>query len=744
MGRPAPRRRRWLALSIGAALLLPAGSAALWGLGRLEDLARQRFDRTLSRSLGVSVSARAMHLAFPLGLRVHDVRVGEHLRVRRIEIDARLASLWPPRVVLGAVRIVQPRLLLELDALRAQSRSAARARGPASAVTSALRLPAAGRQSRALAPLAERLTRLLPRFSRLLRRCQQHQVSLHDGVVALRLLQPGRPSIEALLTGIYLQPRVGGALRVILGPTLLRLPGRAAIELASTALELDPQQGTLRRAALLGGRLRDAGPDPTGRATTSRATTSRATTSRATTILKLQSGRLVALPGGALRAELRATGGTPDGGSLRLAVELPAGLLRPGRVLLTLRHLALEPLAGLLHLDSGRLRDGTADGTLQAWHDGARWRLESALLLRGLLVDHPLLARNTVGPFDLGVAGDLTFEREGSRLASPSLRLSTTAGLAVELAGTLDLAAGGRRLALRVTLPTSPCQQVLAALPPGLAPKLTGLALGGEIGLSLRIDAAAGEFDRGQVALALEPLACRVLADPPAADVHQLKRSFTNWITNADGGPRQRWTVGEENPFYRPLERIPAHLRAAFVVAEDTHFFDHQGFDPEQLRRALFFNLEQGRALRGASTISQQLVKNVFLDQQRTIARKFQEAVLTWRLEQVVDKRRILEAYLNRIELGPGVYGVEQAAQYYFGRAATQLTPLEAVHLAALAPSPRSLAARFARSAPGRTWMRRLHLLLALMQRSGNLSPHERQRWATRPLTLAQHTSGGD
>ena len=722
---PRPRSRSWPIFLAAAALALPASAAALWGLGRLETLARQRFDATLSRSLGVAVSARVIRLAFPLGLRIHDVRVGAHLGIRRIELESRLARLWPPRVELAAVRIVQPRLLLDLSATRTAALLRTKTTPDSATTTTRALLATSGRSGQATASLVDRLVRLLPRFSRLLQRCQQQQVSVHDGVLALRI---GRavPWLEARVTGVYLQPRAGRAPRLILGPSLLRLPGHAAIELASTAFELDPQRGTLHRAALLGGRLRDAGKG-------------------ITTGLRLQAGRLVSLPGGAFRAELRATGATPDkGGALRLAVEFPAGLLRPARLRLVLDQLPLAPLADLLHHGTGRLRQGTVSGSLRAWHDGTRWRLHSALALHDLTLEHPLLARQAVGPLALDLVGETSFERETQRISSPSLRLSTATGMTIELAGELQLAAGAQRLALRLTLPTTRCQQVLAALPPGFAPKLAGMALAGEIGLRGQFDLTASDLDRGRVALALTPLGCRVLADPPAADVHRLKASFDNWITDAEGGHRQRWTVGTANPFYRPLERLPAHLRSAFVVAEDTHFFDHQGFDGEQLRRALFFNLAQGRALRGASTISQQLIKNVFLDQQRTLSRKFQEAVLTWRLEQVVDKRRILEAYLNRIELGPGIYGVEQAAQYHFGRSAAQLTPLEAVHLAALAPSPRSLAARFARSAPGHAWMRRLRLLLALMQRRGSLSPHERQRWAAHPLTLAQHTRGND
>src|SRR5262249_54821563 len=152
---------------------------------------------------------------------------------------------------------------------------------------------------------------------------------------------------------------------------------------------------------------------------------------------------------------------------------------------------------------------------------------------------------------------------------------------------------------------------------------------------------------------------------------------------------------GPKNPDWRPLEAISPHLQAAFLTAEDAGFYSHHGFEPGMIRRALIENLKRGRVTRGASTISQQLVKNLYLDQTRTFARKLQEAALTWRLDQVVPKRRILELYLNAIELGPGTFGVRQAARRYFGKEPQALSPLEAAHLASVAPNPRGYFAKF-------------------------------------------------
>jgi len=138
-----------------------------------------------------------------------------------------------------------------------------------------------------------------------------------------------------------------------------------------------------------------------------------------------------------------------------------------------------------------------------------------------------------------------------------------------------------------------------------------------------------------------------------------------------------------------PYDRISVHLKRAVIVAEDDRFVDHEGFDWKAIQKALEQNLQKGRVVRGGSTISQQLAKNLFLSDARTPARKVQEAAITLMLEQAMSKRRILEIYLNVIEWGNGVFGAEAAARHYFGVSASQLTPEQAARLAAMVPNPR-------------------------------------------------------
>ena len=138
-----------------------------------------------------------------------------------------------------------------------------------------------------------------------------------------------------------------------------------------------------------------------------------------------------------------------------------------------------------------------------------------------------------------------------------------------------------------------------------------------------------------------------------------------------------------------PYERISEHLKRAVIAAEDARFLDHEGFDWEAIQQAMQKNERRGKVVAGASTISQQLAKNLFLSGERSWLRKGEEAAITWMLERTLSKRRILELYLNVAEWGEGVFGVEAAARHHFGVPAAALGPEQAVWLAAILPSPR-------------------------------------------------------
>jgi len=168
--------------------------------------------------------------------------------------------------------------------------------------------------------------------------------------------------------------------------------------------------------------------------------------------------------------------------------------------------------------------------------------------------------------------------------------------------------------------------------------------------------------------------------EAPASTAFMERRLGQLRVKNPKAALRHQWV---------PYARVSPQLKRAVIAAEDAKFIDHEGFDWEAIQKAMEKNERRGRVVAGASTISQQLAKNLFLSGERSWPRKAQEAVITAMLETAMDKRRILELYLNFAEWGEGVFGAEAAARHHFGTSAAALEAEQAVWLAAILPSPR-------------------------------------------------------
>jgi monofunctional biosynthetic peptidoglycan transglycosylase len=170
--------------------------------------------------------------------------------------------------------------------------------------------------------------------------------------------------------------------------------------------------------------------------------------------------------------------------------------------------------------------------------------------------------------------------------------------------------------------------------------------------------------------------------------------------------PRLRWQPVAFSNF-------PKHLLRAVILAEDSRFYEHSGFDLIAFKEAMDYNLREGRFVFGASTISQQTVKNLFLTPSRNPLRKWHELILTWGMERSLSKRRILEIYLNVAQFGRGIYGVQAASQAYWGIGPDQLSPAQAAELVATLPSP----VKNNPATDTRYFERRSKKLLALLER---------------------------
>lgn len=203
-------------------------------------------------------------------------------------------------------------------------------------------------------------------------------------------------------------------------------------------------------------------------------------------------------------------------------------------------------------------------------------------------------------------------------------------------------------------------------------------------------------------------------------------------VTLLDAAGDEITTRGGRYAPVLPLKEMPDYLIQAFLAAEDQRFYAHDGFDVKGIARAAWANLQAGRFVQGGSTITQQLAKNVYLSSDRTLVRKFREALITLWLEQRYSKEEILTAYLNRIYLGAGTYGVEAAAQFYFDKPAARVTLSEAALLAGLPKAPSRLAPT---SNLARAQARADHVLRRLVE-TGALSHGEVFAARSEPATI--------
>lgn len=202
---------------------------------------------------------------------------------------------------------------------------------------------------------------------------------------------------------------------------------------------------------------------------------------------------------------------------------------------------------------------------------------------------------------------------------------------------------------------------------------------------------------------------------PDAARLAGENPTTTAFMTRWQQKERKAGRAGNLEWRWVPATRISRTLQRAVVVSEDGNFYRHHGFDTAEIRNALRDAWEEKSWPRGASTLSQQLAKNLWLSPSRNPLRKIKEAVLTRRLERWLTKARILEIYLNVVEFGPGIYGAEAAARHYFGKPAADLTLTEAAQLAAGLPKP----SRWHPGSKSKTYQKRVRRLERRVTRSG-------------------------
>ena len=306
--------------------------------------------------------------------------------------------------------------------------------------------------------------------------------------------------------------------------------------------------------------------------------------------------------------------------------------------------------------------------------------------LDGLTLDNRALAEQLVVFPHLVMRGRGAFSTDGTEVSAEDCELSLGEA---RFLGELKLKRSAEALHVkgRVAAPLVSCQALVDSAPRGLLGPVEAMKLSGTMSLQSSVDLDTSALGKMQVHFDFEN-ACKATQVPAVLDPEQFRESFVREVNGAGDFP-MKVQLGPNSPGWVSYDDVSPYVEAALLVSEDGRFFRHDGFDDRAIESAISDNAKAGRFVRGASTISMQLAKNLYLSRDKTLSRKFQEAALTSLLEQSFEKKELLELYVNVVEFGPGIYGIGPAAEYYFNTTPGELTLAQAFFLGSILPNPK-------------------------------------------------------
>lgn len=310
---------------------------------------------------------------------------------------------------------------------------------------------------------------------------------------------------------------------------------------------------------------------------------------------------------------------------------------------------------------------------------------EGQLSLQELTLASSRLAEQLVSFPQLKLKGRGAVDVDGThyQLENAELTLGET-----RFEGDFDMKRGEDFVSLKASAkaPLISCQALVDSAPRGLLGAVQDIRFDGTFSLDAEVEADSRELSKMRVHWDFKN-GCRALKVPLELDPAKFHGVFRREVLGAGNYPMEM-EFGPLSSNWTPYSEISPFLEKALLVTEDGRFFRHNGFDDRAIESAIAQNARAGRFIRGASTISMQLAKNLYLSRDKTLARKLREAALTSLLEQSYDKKEILELYVNVIEFGPGIYGIQKAAEYYFQTTPKELTAAQSFFLASILPSP--------------------------------------------------------
>ncbi|KIO76089.1 penicillin-binding protein [Pedobacter lusitanus] len=392
------------------------------------------------------------------------------------------------------------------------------------------------------------------------------------------------------------------------------------------------------------------------------------------------------------------TTATIDGGDLKSTILVNGreatwhidGKLKPGKKQMDVIFFAdgqkveLPYLENKLHtklsFDTVRTEMKSAD------YSGDNFKITGSWSVKNLLINHPKIASNDIVVKDAKIDADMLIGPNFVALDSTSTVFLKDAAIHPYLKYTLT---PNKIYEVKLHADEQDAQAVLNAFPEGLFESLDGLQVKGKIKYDLNFYLDSSTPDSLKFTSALTPYNFKIVKWGKL-NLQKINDTFV-YTPYEYGKPMRDITIGPSNPNYTPLSEISSNFKNALLTSEDPSFYTHKGFVEESIRKSFVINFKEKKFVRGGSTISMQLVKNVFLSRQKTLARKAEEILIVWLIENnhLISKQRMLEVYFNIIEMGKNIYGIGEASRQYFGKSPSQLNIGEGIFLANIVPRPK-------------------------------------------------------
>ncbi|MDQ0636806.1 hypothetical protein QF042_000371 [Pedobacter sp. W3I1] len=399
-----------------------------------------------------------------------------------------------------------------------------------------------------------------------------------------------------------------------------------------------------------------------------------------------------------------ATTATIDGGDLKSTIDVNNnestwhvdGYVNPGSKELRFMAYADGKKLELPYLNN-KLHAKISFDTLQtelknAKYSGDDYKISGSWSVKNMLINQPRIASNDIIIQSAKLDADILVGPNYVALDSTSTAYLKNAQIHPFVKYTLGK---NKIYELKLNAEEQDAQGVLDAFPQGLFESLEGLKVHGKIKYNLNFYLDTKIPDSVRFSSTLTPVDFKIV-QWGKTNLQKINSPFV-YTPYEYGKPMRNITIGPSNPNFTPLSSISKNFINAVLTAEDPSFFTHNGFVEESIRKSIAVNFKEKKFKRGGSTISMQLVKNVYLSRQKTLARKAEEILIVWLIEHnhLVSKQRMLEVYFNIMELGQNIYGIGEASRYYFGKQPADLTIGDGLFLASIVPKPKASMYKF-------------------------------------------------